>query len=275
MFRVKDFDVRIYHAAKGRLDYRVLMPRLLRLARKSFGFTGREIRATLRKHRVDAIAPAALRNGSQDALVVGILARRIEVILDMLGARIWRDELPERTVAQMSRDTRRVTHTYKASTKRDLLDALRKISGLRLLAGDRTTRSQGMAILLMYVICEWRRSDPKYRADPVFLRDDYRCLAPGCSARGHLHDHHVDFKSRGGSNALYNRIALCWFHHKLLHEGRITVTGRADGILYWRLGQSQPRYYMGNVLLRKSWEQSPRRDGDTDDVCDLAAAAPW
>jgi hypothetical protein len=111
--------------------------------------------------------------------------------------------------------------------------------------------------LCKYVIGIWGQADPERRVDPVFVREDYRCQVPGCDARGNLHDHHAEWRSRGGTNDLWNRVAICAWHHGLLHEGKITLVGRADGILYWTLGISQPRYYMGNVLLKIEWEEEP------------------
>jgi hypothetical protein len=52
-----------------------------------------------------------------------------------------------------------------------------------------------------------------------------------------LHDHHIRFRSAGGSDALENRVALCAFHHlRGVHAGRLRCTGRAPGGLTWQLG---------------------------------------
>lgn len=104
-------------------------------------------------------------------------------------------------------------------------------------------------ILYRLVIADWTVLDPAHRVYPVFERDNFRCMVPGCSARGNLHDHHIDFKSHGGSNELFNRLSLCWLHHRMLHDGVISVVGRADGVLFWRVGRSNPRYYCGVVRL--------------------------
>jgi hypothetical protein len=128
-----------------------------------------------------------------------------------------------------------------------------------------------MGLLFLYVLAEWLKKDPKLRVDPIMIRDDYRCMVPGCSARGNLHDHHVERRSQGGTNDLWNRLPLCWWHHQKLHEGKLTVTGRADGILYWRIGVDRPRCYKGDVRLKTSWEPEPDLD-PSEETSDLWAA---
>jgi hypothetical protein len=52
-----------------------------------------------------------------------------------------------------------------------------------------------------------------------------------------LHDHHVRFRSAGGSDAPENRVTLCAFHHlRGVHAGRLRCTGRAPDGLRWQLG---------------------------------------
>jgi len=75
------------------------------------------------------------------------------------------------------------------------------------------------------------------RPDPVIERDGYRCVVPGCSSRRNLHDHHVVFRSAGGSDAAENRVTLCAFHHQRgVHAGQLTVRGRAPDALVFELG---------------------------------------
>jgi hypothetical protein len=92
--------------------------------------------------------------------------------------------------------------------------------------------------LLDGALLAWTLRDPQARRpDPVMERDGYRCLIPGCTSRRNLHDHHVAFRSAGGSNAPGNRIALCAFHHvRCLHAGFLSVSGRAPHGLVFELG---------------------------------------
>ena len=47
-----------------------------------------------------------------------------------------------------------------------------------------------------------------------------------------LHDHHIRFRSGGGSNDPANRVTLCAFHHlRGVHADRVRCVGRApDGL---------------------------------------------
>ncbi len=49
-------------------------------------------------------------------------------------------------------------------------------------------------------------------------RDANRCQWPGCSARHHLHAHHVIHRSHGGPTVLSNLVLLCGHHHRVLHH---------------------------------------------------------
>ncbi|HYC57145.1 MAG TPA: HNH endonuclease signature motif containing protein [Candidatus Binatia bacterium] len=77
---------------------------------------------------------------------------------------------------------------------------------------------------------------PKHR-DPIFARDSYRCSVPGCTRRAHLEDHHLRFRSHGGSNVRSNRTAVCYWHHRLaIHERHIRASGCAPDQIRWELG---------------------------------------
>jgi hypothetical protein len=94
---------------------------------------------------------------------------------------------------------------------------------------------RGFERALHHAETQWA-SLPKHR-DPVFERDGWRCTAPACSSRRNLEDHHVIYRSRGGSGARTNRTAVCaWHHHRGIHAGRVRVSGTADGRLCWELG---------------------------------------
>ena len=89
--------------------------------------------------------------------------------------------------------------------------------------------------LLNSVIAEWE-AQPRHR-DPVFARDGWRCRVPACSARRQLQDHHIAFRSRGGSNTRSNRIAICAAHHLHgIHAGVIRASGTAPHAVRWELG---------------------------------------
>jgi hypothetical protein len=74
----------------------------------------------------------------------------------------------------------------------------------------------------------------------IFARDGWRCMAPGCTSRRHLEDHHVTYRSQGGGDELANRVCLCRFHHQRgEHGGLLRCRGRAPIGLSWRLGRRE------------------------------------
>ncbi|MDH3213787.1 MAG: HNH endonuclease [Myxococcales bacterium] len=71
----------------------------------------------------------------------------------------------------------------------------------------------------------------------MFERDGWRCTVPGCSSYRNLHDHHIIFRSAGGSNALTNRTTLCAAHHlRGVHAGVVRCRGEAPADLRFELG---------------------------------------
>jgi hypothetical protein len=70
-------------------------------------------------------------------------------------------------------------------------------------------------------------------ARKVLLRDGARCANPGCGSRKRLHSHHIEFRARGGRTVLGNLTAICEVCHKLVHLGRLQVTGSPTAGLTW------------------------------------------
>jgi len=93
------------------------------------------------------------------------------------------------------------------------------------LTWDPATRGEGTGI-------------PKRPGDQVHSRSGWRCMAPGCTSRKNLDDHHVTYRSRRGCNELYNRICLCRFHHLRGEHGELaSCRGKAPLGILWRLGR--------------------------------------
>jgi hypothetical protein len=118
--------------------------------------------------------------------------------------------------------------------------------------------------LLDHALLTWTLREPgARRPDPVIERDGYRCAVPGCTSRRSLHDHHVTFRSAGGSHAPENRVTLCAFHHqRCLHAGLLRVRGHAPDALVFELGVRRgapplARYGSGDVALPAI--EGPRR----------------
>jgi hypothetical protein len=58
---------------------------------------------------------------------------------------------------------------------------------------------------------------------------DRGCRFPGCDRQVNWSTpHHIDFWARGGLSKLSNLVLLCYFHHRLVHEGgwQVVKTGR-------------------------------------------------
>jgi hypothetical protein len=73
---------------------------------------------------------------------------------------------------------------------------------------------------------------PRMR-EQVLARDRNECSVPGCRAKRFLDVHHVKPASLGGKHASWNLTTLCFGHHQLLHDDKLTVSGRAPHALSW------------------------------------------
>jgi hypothetical protein len=112
--------------------------------------------------------------------------------------------------------------------------------------------------MLAHALQVWGAYGPREkvpREHRVFVRDGWRCMAPGCSSYRNLHGHHIVFRSAGGSDALDNLTTLCaWHHQRGVHAGRMRCTGSAPGGLRFELGvrpghPSLAVYASGDVRL--------------------------
>jgi hypothetical protein len=72
-------------------------------------------------------------------------------------------------------------------------------------------------------------SAPTRRA--VLARDHHRCSIPGCTMWVYVDVHHIDPRAQGGSHAMMNLVTLCTLHHKLHHDGVITISGRPGALV--------------------------------------------
>jgi len=70
---------------------------------------------------------------------------------------------------------------------------------------------------------------PRKRRE-IFRRDGGKCCVPGCRASRYLEVHHIITRAAGGSHELDNLTLLCDGHHHALHEGKLTITGKAPAI---------------------------------------------
>ena len=60
---------------------------------------------------------------------------------------------------------------------------------------------------------------------------DKTCRFPGCDHPHFVDLHHIEHYTRGGPTTLANLVLLCWFHHRLVHEGGWSVSFDDAGVL--------------------------------------------
>jgi hypothetical protein len=72
-----------------------------------------------------------------------------------------------------------------------------------------------------------RRLVSKAQRRALMIRDKM-CRYPGCDSARHLKAHHVVPWILGGRTDLDNLILLCQWHHTVVHEGGVTITGEPD-----------------------------------------------
>jgi hypothetical protein len=97
---------------------------------------------------------------------------------------------------------------------------------------------------------------PKRKADRIYIRDGWRCTAPGCSSRKNLESHHLEHLSQGGHpTAEDNQSCACRFHHQLGEHGLLaSCKGKAPLDITWRLGREDLGTWYRNELEIESPE---------------------
>jgi hypothetical protein len=111
-------------------------------------------------------------------------------------------------------------------------------------SGRCPTPGEAFEAMLDHAFAEWmpRQTRRMRRAQRVYERDGWRCTAPACSSYRSLQDHHIVFRSKGGSDALANRTTLCaWHHLRGVHAGRMRCSGTAPDGLRFELGIREGR----------------------------------
>jgi hypothetical protein len=70
---------------------------------------------------------------------------------------------------------------------------------------------------------------------------DGGCRFPGCTHQRYLDAHHIEHWAEGGDTKLANLVTLCRLHHRLVHEGGITVQLQPGG--GWRFLHPDGRHF--------------------------------
>jgi hypothetical protein len=122
--------------------------------------------------------------------------------------------------------------------------------------GRTASESEALDAILEHSFETWGLANAELqREHRVFERDGWRCTFPGCTSYGNLHDHHLEYRSHGGSDELENRTTLCvWPHQRGEHAKVVRCRGKAPGKLRFELGlragrEPLARYRSGDVLV--------------------------
>jgi hypothetical protein len=86
----------------------------------------------------------------------------------------------------------------------------------------------------------------KTRSIPAAIRRalntrDAGCRFPGCTHQRYVDAHHIEHWADGGETKLANLVTLCRLHHRLVHEGEISIETLPDGT--WRFLRPDGRHY--------------------------------
>jgi hypothetical protein len=260
-------------------------------ARERLGISPRKLRALLRLERAGAVCPALLA-AYRDGRLSWVQAHTLVAVLLLDGSQPWRsawirfaeqvsvrrlEEEVERALAlreleppRAERQTRAhavppeaspETSGFSFTAPREVALLVRAaICTVRRHIERRTGRlpsaGEAVAAMIEHAFDAWGANDPQIRREHrVFARDGWRCTVPGCSSFRNLQDHHVVFRSAGGSDRLENRTTLCaWHHQRGVHAGRVRCSGRAPDQLRFDLGLRAGRaplvsYGSGEILM--------------------------
>ena len=106
----------------------------------------------------------------------------------------------------------------------------------RALARKPLTSGECFLWAVQHFLETWEAAAALGRRRKVIERDLGYCQVPGCS-RAAQQEHHVTFRSHGGSDDMSNKTAVCATHHlRGIHDGYLRVSGRAPDELVWEPG---------------------------------------
>lgn len=103
-----------------------------------------------------------------------------------------------------------------------------------------------------------RKKLADYQADKAIRfacweRDKGRCRACGVTVPFQhpslivaSHNHHIQYRSAGGSDESFNRVTLDWACHSAEHDGLLSMSGDANGMLLFTLRDKKQ-------IVRKVW----------------------
>jgi len=63
----------------------------------------------------------------------------------------------------------------------------------------------------------------------VLVRDGHCCRVPGCKNTAFLDLHHIELRSEGGLNVIWNILTICGTHHRATHQGTLLIQSDGTG----------------------------------------------
>jgi len=131
------------------------------------------------------------------------------------------------------------------------------LSARRWSAGEGRPINTGEALALIAdhfhgVWSRHKRKQPSPALQKVLDRNGGSCDVPGCSLPAR-HEHHIRYRSHGGTDDPWNKTKLCVPHHlRGIHHGHLTVEGRAGERLVWRFGNGEIWVTHGDDDVRRA-----------------------
>jgi hypothetical protein len=122
-------------------------------------------------------------------------------------------------------------------------------------------RGEALALVADHFHEVWskhRGNRPSRARQKVLERNGGCCDVPGCSLPAR-HEHHIRYRSHGGTDDPWNKTRLCVPHHlRGIHHGYLTVEGRAGERLTWRFGNGEIWFTDGEDDVRRGDAVSER-----------------
>lgn len=151
-------------------------------------------------------------------------SRRADALVEICSVRLGADADPDRATVVVHADLETLT-SGRGAAELERGTVLSQDVARRLACDARVE-------LTLYADGEPVDTGRTSRAIPPRLnlrmrrRDGGTCAFPGCTRRRLVEGHHIVHWAAGGPTLLSNLVSLCWWHHRLLHEGGWTTSGR-------------------------------------------------
>ena len=191
-----------------------------------------------------------LREAMREGRISYEKARLVAQVADAATLQPWLEKARRMTCVELRREAE--AHEERQMCARRTLD-LRVPRSVRILLGTafRAARKDGwlstdecVGRIAQHFIDTWKDAPSPRRtvSRKVRERDAWRCTVPGCS-RSAMQAHHVEYRSRGGGDELWNQTGLCPAHHLHgVHLGYVKVQGQAPDRLVWSM-LAPPRWW--------------------------------